>query len=1080
MPTTPQSTPVSAIALRLAEVAQTSGRLIYIARSESRAAELYEAFTSLFKGVAAVLLPPWDCLPYDRASPSKEAMGARLSAARRLSALNGHAFVLISTPDAAMQRLPPRASLGFVHCLSRGQRLDAPKLESDLIRAGYVADERVDEPGEIAFRSQVLEIFPSSKLRPYRIDIEDGHIEGIRVFDAATQRTVAEVEDLLIEPASEIAILAPEDRAPGLEHWLPSFYPRLETLFDVAPHASVVLEPGAEARAEAFLTIVKEGYQDRLRFHNAERSNGRSPLEPQALYLASDEFFQAVAGKRAELDLSEIEDPPAFALEKSPLRFLTGFLKKQKAKGARALLVAEAESDLKRMESAALRAGFGGVQTVASLEEAHEAGSVLALLGPVRKGCIDLRENLAIAAAGDIFGTRANRPGDKASAFNPLSAEEEFDLDDVVVHLDHGVALLRDLEKIETAEATKEALRLEYAKAETLLAPVDEIGKVWRYGSAANEVKLDRLKGRAWEKRRAKVAQEIEETARVLAKLAKTRKASAAPALIPPQPEFETFAARFPYALTPDQTRAIDDVLVDLSAGHPMDRLIVGDVGFGKTEVALRAAAAALLAGKQTAIVAPTTVLVRQHLETFAKRFGFEPGHLSRLASRSEANRVKDGLRSGEVRLVIGTHALAAKDVAFADLGLVVIDEEHRFGVRDKEKLQSLSKGVHVLTLTATPIPRTLQSAVVGLRDLSVIATPPARRRPVRTFLMQPDLPTLRQALLREKRRGGQSFVVTPRIADIEDVLSVLGEVAPQLDISVAHGKLAASRVDEVMISFANGKGDILLATNIIEAGLDVAAANTMIVFRAEQFGLAQLHQLRGRVGRGRAQGFCYLLSESLDKEGNDGAAKRLSHLASLDRLGAGLALSMRDLDTRGAGSLFGGEQAGHVKLLGAGLYQDMLERALNARGHELDSDWTPELKFEDLCALPPNYIPEPQLRINAYSRFARAENGDKIDDLLEEMEDRFGPLPPEVERLSLVSRLRLACRQIGIARIEDGPKGLAFTVRDDIDTAGIAASLADFPEAEVNGRQIVLRRAVPAGPERLKLAEAFLSDVWS
>jgi transcription-repair coupling factor (superfamily II helicase) len=743
--------PVSAIALRLIEAAARSSGLITIARSESRAIELHQAVSSLSKSVPAVLFPPWDCLPYDRASPSKESMGSRLSALRELQALREQPFLLITMPDAVLQRLPPGTALTKVKRVSIGQSLDAQALERDLLQAGYIGDERVDEPGEIALRSQVLEVYPSSKPRPFRIDIDDGSVEGIRIFDPATQRTIAEANNLEIGPASEIVSLSPEERIPGLEHWLPSFYPELETLFDVLPRAPIYVEPGAEARAAAFLSIVSEGYRDRLRFHNASEAQGRTPLEPCSLYLTSDEFSHAAGKNRCELDLSGLEAIPAFALEKTPLRSLTAFLKIQKEKNRRILLAAEVESDLKRMANAALRARPADVITVASLEEAKdaEAGSILTLLAPIRQGCLDLRENLALIAAADVFGTKARRRNDKASAFQPLlTPEEEFDLNDAVVHLDHGVALLRDLEKtIETAVAPRETLRLGYAKGESLLVPVDEIGKVWHYGSSASGVKADRLKSSTWEKRRRKAEQEIEEAAKALAQLARARKEAVAPALIPEQPKFEAFAARFPYTLTLDQARAIDEVLADLAAGRPMDRLIVGDVGFGKTEVALRAVAAALFAGKQAAVVAPTTVLVRQHLETFAKRFGFEAGHLSRLVSRTEAKRVKDGLKSGQVRLVIGTHALAAKDIEFADLGLVVIDEEHRFGVRDKEKLHGLVKGVHVLTLTATPIPRTLQTAVVGLRDMSVIATPPARRRPVRTFVMELDLPTLRQAL---------------------------------------------------------------------------------------------------------------------------------------------------------------------------------------------------------------------------------------------------------------------------------------------------------------------------------------------
>jgi len=534
-----------------------------------------------------------------------------------------------------------------------------------------------------------------------------------------------------------------------------------------------------------------------------------------------------------------------------------------------------------------------------------------------------------------------------------------------------------------------------------------------------------------------------------------------APKLTPQHQAYERFAARFPFAETPDQGRAIADTLVDLASGRPMDRLVCGDVGFGKTEVALRAAAAAALAGKQVAIVAPTTVLVRQHLHTFRRRFaglGVEVAGLSRLVSPAEAKRVKAGLADGGIQVVVGTHALAAKGVRFRDLGLVVIDEEQRFGAAHKAKLRDLAQGLHVLTLTATPIPRTLQAALVGLQDLSVIATPPTQRRPIRTFLTPFDPVTVREALVRERRRGGQSFVVCPRVEDIEPLGKRLSELVPELQVMAAHGKMPADEIDDAMVRFAEGEGDVLLATNIIESGLDVPRANTMLVWRADRFGLSQLHQLRGRVGRGRARGVAYLLTDP-DQEIAPATAKRLQTLEALDRLGAGFAISARDLDLRGAGDLLGEEQAGHVKLIGLGLYQHLLERALRAARGEAVEDWTPELNLGPGGLIPEDYVPEPEVRINLYARLARTETARDVDALRDEIEDRFGPPPDALDQLIALARLRTLCRGLGVARIDAGPKAIALTFRDGVAERLVAAgALEPFGDGLIwrDGRLIV------------------------
>ncbi|MET0338706.1 MAG: DEAD/DEAH box helicase, partial [Caulobacter sp.] len=555
-------------------------------------------------------------------------------------------------------------------------------------------------------------------------------------------------------------------------------------------------------------------------------------------------------------------------------------------------------------------------------------------------------------------------------------------------------------------------------------------------------------------------SRQIDEAAAKLVALAQARQAKVCDPVAPPKAAYRRFCARFPYPETPDQLAAIDAVLSDLAAGRPMDRLVCGDVGYGKTEVALRAAAAVALSGRQVALAAPTTVLARQHFETFRRRFagaGVGVAQLSRLVSPAEARRVREGLESGEIKVVIGTHALAGKAVSFDDLGLVIIDEEQKFGAALKEQLRSLSADGHLLTLTATPIPRTLQAAMVGVQDVSVIASPPARRRPIRTFLAPFDPASLRTALMREHRRGGQSFIVAPRIEDLGPLSEQLASATPELSVKIAHGDLPADEVDAAMVAFADGQGDVMLATNIIESGLDVPRANTIIVWRPDRFGLSQLHQLRGRVGRGRTQGVAYLLTPA-DEELSETARARLATLEAFDRLGSGLAISVRDLDIRGGGDLVGEDQAGHLKLIGAALYQRLLERAVRvARGEAPEGEWSPELNVGAMGGLPPEYCPDPVTRVNLYARLARMADLAEIDAFEEELADRFGEPPQPATDWLASARLGLLARAADVRKVSAGPKGVVLhlgpTHRKDV--ARRAQQIASDARLE-DGRLII------------------------
>jgi len=1033
-------------AVRLLEqiAAAGSGSFIYVAEGERRAGQLALALKSLAPDLELHLLPPWDCLPYDRVSPSREAMGQRLSVLRHMLRTENGPRLLVTSAAAILQRVPPRDIVeASAYRLRTGEAFSPESVQLFLSRTGYILDERVDEPGEAAIRGQVVDLYPASGATPCRIEHDGQTILAIRTYDPVSQRTESDVDSLLLEPASEVIVPdsgdpdASFDRFDGMEHRLPDYYSRLDTVFDYWPDAAMVVEAGAEGRRQLIMEQVGEAYEAR----RSARPDGAAPgsgVAPERLFVQDSEWTGLLSQRRLVLiHRAEQADAarmtvPRFAATANPTRALTEFLRAQQEAGRKIVLSAATRSDLSRLRRRVqrLQASVAAVERWSDIVHGRDNGW-FALVSNLKDGFVDERGEIAVITAASVLGSRAETglEQENGSGTSPLH-DIAFQIGDAVIHTEHGIGSLDGIETITAGEAgTGDAIRLGYAGNTTLMVPAMEMDRVWRYGPMSSSISLDRLKSDAWMARREKIEAEIRDTAERLKHLVDARRSKRLQPLVPPSGEYERFVARFPYSETPDQQRAIEDVLDDLASGHPMDRLVCGDVGFGKTEVALRAAAAAALAGKQVAVIAPTTVLVRQHVRSFQRRFaglGIEVAHLSRLVSPAEARAVKKGLKDGSIRIVIGTHALAAKGVAFKDLGLVIIDEEQKFGAAHKAKLQNMASEGHVLTLTATPIPRTLQAALVGLQDLSVIATPPARRQPIRTFLMPFDPISVREAFMRERRRRGQSFVVCSRVEDIEPMRARLAQLVPELDILIAHGQMLPAEADEAMVRFADGEGDVLLATNIIESGLDVPRANTMLVWRADRFGLSQLHQLRGRVGRGRIRGTAYLLTEPGEAL-PQATEKRLRTLEALDRLGAGFAISARDLDQRGAGTLLGEEQSGHVKLIGADLYQHMLKRAL--RG-EAEHDWTPEINIGLVGRIPDEYVSEPEIRINLYARLARIDSSETADDLESEIEDRLGPMPDEVQNLVRLAGLKHQCLRLRIARIDAGPQAIALSFR--------------------------------------------------
>ncbi|WP_018262758.1 DEAD/DEAH box helicase [Methylobacterium sp. WSM2598] len=1060
--------PDGALAEALLRLSAAASPLVLVARDARRLDGIAAILRALAPGLGVAVYPAWDCLPGDRTSPSRGAMGARAGVLRWLSEPAPPAIVLTTAP-ALIQRVPPPETWAQARVLLRvGEQVEAEALEAALTRLGYIPDERVDEPGEIALRGRTFEVFPAAAPVPCRVEHEDGHITAIRSYDPVTQRSLGEAAELLIDPATEL-ILGPDSPEPlrpftGQEHRLPAFYPRLATLLDPVPGARLVVEAGAEARAEAFFEQL------------AEAGGARAGA---GLYLAPEEWRALLGRRRIATALpSEDRAVPAFARERRPAAAFGRFLAARCEAGDRVILAGPGRALGRLAREAVDQLGHKLLRArdwAAALRA--EPGRVAVLEAPIAEGFRVPDHALTVIAAADLLGKRAApawaapawaaparaAPGREGAPAALPFADPDLHRGDVVIHEDHGLCVFEGLELLRGPEGGGgEAARLRFADDAVRLAPLSEAGRIWRYGAAAEAVTLDRLDGGnlpggTWATRRAGVEAAVAESARRMLALAEARRRATAPALVPPERQMERFGAGFGFPPTPDQAAAIDAVMADLAAGRPMDRLVCGDVGFGKTEVALRAAAAALFAGKQVAVAAPTTVLVRQHVETFRRRFarfGIVPAQLSRLVPPAEAKRVRAGLADGSVRLVIGTHALAGRGLVYADLGLVVIDEEQRFGAAQKARLRRAASGAHVLTLTATPIPRTLQSALVGLQDLSVIATPPVVRRPIRTVVAPFDPETVRAALTREHRRGGQSFVVCPRIADLAPMEARLRAIVPDLSLAVAHGEMPPAAMDEAMVRFAEGEGDVLLATNIIESGLDVPRANTMLVWHPERFGLAQLHQLRGRVGRGQRRAAAYLLTDP-EAPPPPASEARLRALTALDRLGAGFALSARDLDLRGAGDLFGEEQAGHVKLIGLGLYRDLLERAIRAARGEPPEAAPAEIRLGLAGAIPAAYLPEPELRFGLAARIARLRSPEEAEALRDEIEDRFGPLPPETETLLTLAGLRMACRDLGIAQLGAGPQGLAA----DFHPGRAAAVARAIAEVERRGDRLILHR---------------------
>jgi transcription-repair coupling factor (superfamily II helicase) len=1065
---------------------QAAGILMHIARDDRRLDALETALRFFAPKLRVIPFPAWDTVPYDRIGPNAELVARRMTALAKL-VLGGRKepAIVLTTVNAVLQRLPPRDFLRrSLKQLAPGQRIDMNRLIRRLMLAGFIRTGTVMEPGEFAVRGGIIDLFPPGRATPVRLDFFGDTLESIRSFDAETQRTHRVVQKLILMPVSEVDFGSDADklfrsryvelfggataddplylavssgqRYPGMEHWLPLFHERLETLFDYAPGMHVSFDHLADEAVARRFEQIEEHYQARIDSLEAAKFGAPpyKPVPPDSMFITGAEWHSALAAVPVHR-FTHFEPAGKTGIRRYAGRTGRTFAPERAAQGGdlfgavvghiRALL-----GQNKRVIVAAWTAGarerLAALLADHGLKDARKVDSypeALALPGGLPAlAVLGLEQgfetaDLAVIGEQDILGDRLVRPRRKARrAADVITEATSLSVGDLVVHADHGIGRFEGLKTITALGAPRDCLEILYAGGDKLYLPVENIELLSRYGSDAEGVQLDKLGGVAWQSRKARLKKRLQEIASELIKIAAMRQLKEAPALAPPAGAFDEFVARFPYEETEDQYSSIQAVLDDLNSGKPMDRLICGDVGFGKTEVALRAAYIAALAGLQVAVVVPTTLLARQHFKTFSDRFHGLPvriGQASRLVGSRELGEVKEGLRRGTLDIVIGTHALLGKSIQFASLGLLIIDEEQHFGVAHKERLKQLREDVHVLTLSATPIPRTLQLALSGVRELSLITTPPVDRLAVRTYISPFDPVILREALRRERYRGGQTFYVVPRIADLDDVVEFLREAVPELRVARVHGQLAATELEDVMTAFYDGQYDVLLSTAIVESGLDVPNANTLIVHRADMFGLAQLYQLRGRVGRSKARAYAYFTMPPGQRL-TEGAEKRLKVLQSLDTLGAGFSLASHDLDIRGAGNLLGAEQSGHIREVGFELYQSMLEEAVaSLRGGEMGEvadQWSPQISLGTAILIPESYVADLQLRLGLYRRLSNVEKRADIDAFAAELVDRFGELPQEVRQLLDVMEIKGLCRHAGIAQVDAGPKGAVVAFR--------------------------------------------------
>ena len=1072
----------------------SSTDILYILEDGTALADAAAEAAYLYPNLQILKFPAWDTVPYDRTSPNPAIVAQRIACLAELvsNPTPKKPRLILTSVGAVLQKLPPqKIFLNSMREVSVGNKLNFDDFLHYAAVNGYTRTAQVFEPGEFAVRGDIIDIFPTGTDEPLRIDLFDDEVERIRTFDVMTQRTTGELKSYRFEVMSEVVLdantikcfrskyreafgadfngdeiyeaVSSGRKYIGVENWLPFFYDDpLPTLFDYLPAAALVVSDKVFEAAVSKADSIADYYHARLealKIKSSAETEAYRPVKPELLYLTDKQFEQKTADKKAVM-LTAMNIPAAETVIDCQLVPGRDFSSaKNIAAGEVYLELKNYLAENKKLKRVIACSSEGSRERLFSLMSEYEipeltfadtwqevlqkasSKTVLTLM-PLAHGFKG--EGLCLISEQDILGEKQNRRKQKKFTSKDFIADvSSLSVGELVVHIEHGIGRFMGLETITAGGAPHDCLKIIYAHEDKLFVPVENIDVLSRYGLDDDNIELDTLGGAAWSAKKARVKAKIRDIAEKLIKIAAERHLKKAECFVPPQGMFDDFCARFPYNETDDQLNAISDVMADLNAAIPMDRLICGDVGFGKTEVALRAAFAVAASGAQVALIVPTTLLARQHYQNFKARlegFPIRVRMLSRLVTPKEARETKQGLKEGSVEIVIGTHALLSEKIEFCNLGLLIIDEEQHFGVAHKEKLKQIKSDVHVLTLTATPIPRTLQMSLTGVKSLSVIATPPVDRLAARSFVMPFDKVMIKEAVYREKYRGGQTFFVCPRVSDIHEVEKELKNLLPDVKILVAHGQMPVKQLEEVMNEFADGQGDILLSTTIIESGIDMPRVNTMIVYRADMFGLAQLYQLKGRIGRSKVRGYAYFTIPPKRKL-KPIAERRLSILQALDTLGAGFSLASHDMDIRGAGNILGEEQSGHIKEVGVSLYQHMLEEeVLRLRSGVLADeqakevqDWAPQITTGIPIMIPESYVRDLGIRLGLYKRIGDIKDNEGIADMKEELIDRFGKLPPEVENLLTTVEIKIMCRTAGIDRVDAGAKGLLIGFRNNV-----------------------------------------------
>ena len=1126
----------SARALLIAEAARTHQGLLVAVTRDTQQAHALEAELNIYAdGLPVLHFPDWETLPYDAFSPHPEIVSQRIATLYQLPGVTRG--VLVVPVATLMQRIAPRSHItGSGLMLSKGQKLDLGSEQRRLEAAGYRNVPQVAEPGDFAVRGALLDIFPMGTAEPYRIELFDDEVESIRSFDSETQRSQQQVEKIELLPAREFPLTeeAAKDfrshlrerfpidirRCPlyqdmkegvtpgGIEYYLPLFFLHTATLFDyLADDALFILNEGASEAAEQFWVQTAERYDQRA--HDIERP----VLPPAELYLPPEQLREQL-NKRLRVEMVDASHEHAIATGTQPAPELP-LNRKGEEPGVslqhflssypgRVLIAADSAGRREALIETLATAGMkpqtvDNWQAFLQSRDTAEADSppppfAITIAG-LEQGFALTKPAITVLTERELYGQRVRSERDRkrrrGSARDPESIIRdltELTMGSPIVHVDHGVGRYQGLVSMDVGGMDSEFLTIEYAKGDKLYVPVSQLGLVSRYSGTAPELApLHSLGGDAWERARKKAAEKVRDVAAELLAIYAQREARGGESMAIDRQLVEEFGSTFPFEETPDQESAIEAVLGDLAAPRAMDRVICGDVGFGKTEVALRAAFATATAGKQVAVLVPTTLLAQQHYRNFADRFADWPVRvdvLSRFRSSKDVNEALKRLADGQIDVIVGTHKLLQPDIKFKNLGLVIVDEEQRFGVRQKEQLKKLRAEVDLLTMTATPIPRTLNMAMAGLRDLSLIATPPAHRTAVRTFISAWDPATIREALQRELSRGGQIYFLHNEVQSIERIVRELEELVPEARIRIAHGQMPERELEGVMADFHRQRFNVLVCTTIIETGIDIPTANTIIINRADRFGLAQLHQLRGRVGRSHHRAYAYLVVPDRKSITAD-AQKRLEALVSLEELGAGFTLATHDLEIRGAGELLGDEQSGQIQEIGFGLYTELLDRAVRALrsgkipDFDLSSEHETEVELHLPALIPNDYLGDVHARLTLYKRIASARSEADLRDLQVEMIDRFGLLPISTKQLFAVASLKLMATPLGIRKLDFGANGgrIIFREKPEIDPMAIIKLIQQLPRVyKLDGQdKLKITLDLPGATERIRSAQEVL-----